>query len=241
MDAAGLVAGAPWLGFTPRGDDHPVMVLPGFGADDASTLPLRNFLDQRGYRARGWNQGINLGVRRMGGYDQLLARLLDIHRTSRKTVSLVGWSLGGIHARAIAKLAPEAVRQVISLGSPIGGPLERTALWRLYENMNGATIDRSVIDRIVNANRQPPPVPSTAIYSRLDGVVPWQIARERATGATAPIDNIEVFASHIGLGTHAAVYYVLADRLALDVDEWQPFAPPLWARACFGELTSEAA
>ncbi len=111
----------PWLAAAPRGDGHPVLVLPGLLASDLSTRPLRSFLNAQGYAAHGWKQGRNLGLR-AGIEDGMLERVEELHeRYGHRKISVVGWSLGGIYARQLAKRAPEKVRSVISLGSPFAG------------------------------------------------------------------------------------------------------------------------
>ena len=116
-------AAMPWWRLAPRGDGHPVLVLPGLMQSDRSTLPLRAFLKNRGHDVHAWALGINTG--RPGLVDdQLLPRLRELHARSGRKVSIVGWSMGGLFARELAKRAPEAVRQVITLGSPFTGDRE---------------------------------------------------------------------------------------------------------------------
>src|SRR5882672_4088958 len=100
----------PWLSATPRGDGHLVLVLPGLLADDMSTRPLRGFLNSHGYKAHGWKLGRNVGLRDTVERD-MLARIDELfERYGRRKVSLVGWSLGGLYARQLAKSAPDKVR-----------------------------------------------------------------------------------------------------------------------------------
>ena len=139
-------------------------------------------------------------------------------------VSLVGWSLGGIFARELAKQAPEAVRMVITLGSPFGGHPKATNAWRVYEMASGEKIDDGN-QAFVEALRETPPVPTTAIYSRTDGICAWQSCRERP-GPQA--ENIEVPGSHCGLGHNPAVIYAVAERLAQPENDWRPFERSGW-------------
>ena len=228
VEGAALASVSPWLSLAPRGDGHGVMVLPGFAASDTSTQALRRFLQRQGYAVFGWEQGRNLGPARMGGYAPLLERVEQLTDETGGSISLVGWSLGGVYARALAKMAPDRIRQVLSLGSPIGGA-GRTSVARVYERVTGRPIRRD--ERVVAELIIPPPMPSTAIYSRTDGVVPWQLARE----ATAPqTDNIEVFGSHLGLGVNPAVLFAVADRLAQQREGWQPFHRRGWRAAAYG-------
>jgi pimeloyl-ACP methyl ester carboxylesterase len=110
----------PLLSLAPKGDGHPVLVLPGLVASDASTRPLRSFLKNRGYAVSGWRQGRNLGLR--DGVQHAMVDLVrELSDTHGRKVSLVGWSLGGLYARQLAKMMPDCVRSVITLGSPFAG------------------------------------------------------------------------------------------------------------------------
>lgn len=218
---ASLPLASPLLASAPRGDGHPVLVLPGFATSDASTKVLRKFLTRMGYDAHTWDLGRNLGHKAIGREgEKLVARLKAIHEATGQKVSLVGWSLGGVMARLVAHRAPEAVRQVISLGSPFGGSPKSTNVWRAYEWMTGDKVEDAHTVRQLSDHAGPPPVPSTAIWSRADGIVAWQTCREQEAATT---DNIEVRGSHCGLGVNPAVLYAVADRLAQPGDGWTPF------------------
>lgn len=207
----------PVLERSPRGDGHPVLVLPGFLAGDISTLPLRSFLRRRGYAVEGWKLGRNLGV--PGLEERLLDRLRALVREHGRRVSLVGWSLGGIFARELARRAPDHVRLVVTLGSPFNRNPRANHSWRLFEYLSGRTIegtDPAFLERMTD----PPPVPATAIYSRSDGIAAWPCCREQESART---ENVEVEGSHLGLGHNPLVLHVVADRLAQPEGEWKPF------------------
>jgi hypothetical protein len=213
----------PLLSLAPRGDGHPVLVLPGLVASDTSTRPLRSFLKGRGYAVSGWRQGRNLGLRDgvQHAMQDLVQELSDKHGGK---ISLVGWSLGGLYARQLAKLMPDQVRSVITLGSPFAGDPKSTNAWRVYEMASGrraADDDR----RFGGSLAQTPPVPTTAIYSRTDGICAWQGCMEK-TSATS--ESIEVESSHCGMGHHPAVVYAVADRLAQPEGAWKPFDRSGW-------------
>ena len=213
--AGALMASAP------RGDGHPVLVLPGFMTSDSSTRVLRRFLRMLGYDAHTWNLGRNLGTRAIGQQgEKLIERLREIHEQTGQKVSLVGWSLGGVMARLLARKAPDAVRQVITLGSPFAGSPKSTNVWRLYELMSGSRIDDPNHRAHLAEVAARPSVPCTAIYSKDDGVVAWQTCREDE-GATS--ENIEVHGSHCGLGVNPSVLYAVADRLAQKDGAWGRF------------------
>ena len=213
--AAGVLAGAP------RGDGHPVLVLPGFGGDERSTAPLRRFLAGLGYDVQDWALGRNMGEASVGpGAVKLIARLEAIRAGAGLRVSRDGSSLGGIMARLVARCAPDAVRQLITLGSPFAGSPKATNLWRAYQLATGTSLDDPPTEAELSALAEPVPVPSTAIWSRDDGVVAWRNCRETA-GPLA--DNIEVHGSHFGLAVNPSALFAIADRLAQPEGVWRPF------------------
>ena len=126
----------PLLSLAPRGDGHPVLVLPGLVASDVSTRPLRGFLKTRGYAVSGWRQGRNLGLR-AGVQHAMVDLVQELSDTHGRKISLVGWSLGGLYARQLAKMMPKRVRQVITLGSPFASHPKATNAWRVYEMASG--------------------------------------------------------------------------------------------------------
>ncbi len=213
---AAMVAAAPWLNRLPIGDGHPVIVYPGLGASDLTTLPLRNFLRQRGYTPYAWKQGFNLGPKH-GVLESCRQQLQQVSARHGEKASLIGWSLGGLYARELAKEQPDHARCVITLGTPFNGHPRATNAWRLYEMVSGQnTHDPALIEQI----RGTPPCPTTSIYSKSDGVVAWQCS----VNPTSPkAENIEVHASHIGMGMNPLALYAIADRLRQDPQQWQPF------------------
>jgi pimeloyl-ACP methyl ester carboxylesterase len=221
-----LLLAHPWLRRARRGDGHPVMVLPGFMGADGSTAALRYYMRLWGYDAQGWGLGRNLGLRASDPdfENRVAEQLAAIVRRQGRKVSLVGWSLGGVLARELARACPEHVRQVITLGSPIGGNPKATTIWRLYELATETRLDSEELrERIARMIEPPPGVPCTAIYSESDGIVAHQVARERETPLT---QSIRVSASHVGLGYSAAVMFLLADRLAQPEGNWKKFRRP---------------
>jgi pimeloyl-ACP methyl ester carboxylesterase len=212
---AGLVA-QPLLTLAPKGDGHPVLVLPLMFGTDFNTLPLRRFLSGRGYAVSAWGQGINLGPR-AGVFEACRERLAELYGERNQRVTLVGWSLGGLFARALALAAPGEVRQVICLGTPLGGDPRPAAMWRAYERLTG---DPMGLPPALGDLHGSLPVPATSIYSKSDGIVHWELSRE-PDGPQA--ENIEVESSHLGLGVHPLTLYAVADRLAQPLGQWQPF------------------
>ena len=215
---AALLAATPWLKKLPHGDGHPVLVFPGLGANDLTTAPLRALLDSLGYMTQPWGQGFNFGPRAgvLAGCTALVRELAEEHG---QPVSLIGWSLGGIYAREVAKELPDLARCVITLGTPFSGHPRATNAWRLYEMLSGHAPHHD--EELLSHIRRAPPVPTTSIYSKTDGVVAWQCSLNEDAPHT---ENIEVSASHIGLGMNPAVLYAVADRLAQNPQAWQRFA-----------------
>ena len=203
------------------GDGHAVLTLPGFMASDRSTTVLRRYMLEWGYEANAWDLGRNLGVTEDRDLESLLDdKLQDLYEMSGGKVSLVGWSLGGLFAREMARRQPELVRSVITLGSPLGNP-KATNAWRLYEIMSGMTVDDEKIRRRVQRLRQPiPGVPVTSILSKTDAVVSWQISR---LPPGELVENIGITGSHFGMGFNPAVLYAIADRLRQPDGDWEPF------------------
>ena len=210
---------APALLTAPRGDGHPVLVLPGFMAGDGSTFVLRRYLRLLGYDAHGWELGRNSG----GFYrmrEGLRRRFAQVHNAAGRKVSLVGWSLGGIFARDLALAMPEGVRSVITLGSPFMGDVGATNVRRLYETVTGERLGDARSEDL-RALAGPLPMPTTSIYTRSDGVVNW---RNSVANASPRTENIEVIlASHMGLGVNAAALWAIADRLAQADGDFKPF------------------
>jgi len=223
LEAAGFWAAGPLLRSIGRGDRHPVLLLPGFGADDRSLAPLRGALRAQGYWAHAWQLGRNVGPTARA-VDGMRARLEDLHERHCRPVTLIGQSLGGIYARALSRQTPEAVRQVITLGSPYrmvaGDHSGAERAWRRVEHLHDGEIPHQG-ER--EEDRPPLTVPATSIYSRTDGVASWRtcidVVREHA-------ENIEVHGSHIGMALNPAVVVAILDRLAQPEGDWRPFAPP---------------
>lgn len=154
------------------GRGRPVLVVPGFLANDLSTRPLRAGLSRAGFRAHGWKRGRNLGLK-----DDILDAIDDrVRQIGRgEPVALVGWSLGGLIAREFAKVAPDRIAKVVTLGSPIRGDLRRNNnVWRVYEWVAGHPVDAPPIEC---ALEEKPPVETIAIWSRKDGIVAGHAAR----------------------------------------------------------------
>lgn len=185
------------LGERGPADAPPLMVIPGFLANDRTTLGLQRALAKAGYRVTGWGFGINRGVR-PDTIERIVGRLEAFARG--RPVVLVGWSLGGIYAREVAKARPDLVEKVVTLGSPFSGDRRSNNVWRLYEWVAGHPVDEPPIpsDPAVK-----PPVPTLAIWSRRDGIVAVGAAR----GKPGERDReLELDCSHMGFAVSGKAY-----------------------------------
>lgn len=222
-----LALAQPFLSTAPRGNDEPVVVLPGFAAGDISTAPLRGYLRGLGYDARGWQFGVNVGPTRKV-LQGLRPRVEALAEEKGQPVTLIGWSLGGAFARIVAREIPDCVTRVITLGSPFH--------YRYHYPSRGFDTLNQLIGWHAPRNEWPAeerdlpplPVPATSIYSRLDGIVDWRKCIDIVDDRH---ENVQVYASHLGFGHDPATMWVVADRMALPVDEWRPFKPPWYLRA----------
>jgi pimeloyl-ACP methyl ester carboxylesterase len=227
-ELAVLPLAVPWLSFVPRGDGHGVLILPGLLATDSSTLVLRGFLRHLGYAAQGWNLGRNLGPTDvvLDELPRALARLAD---DTGGPVSVIGWSLGGIYARELARRHQGQVRQVITLGSPFALTDPRqTRADAAYRRRSHLHAD----GRLPSPEQVASPigVPSTAVYSRRDGIVAWQAC----IGAESRLhQNVEVRCAHLGFGVDPATLWLIADRLAVPAGKTDRFQPPAPLRRLF--------
>ncbi len=222
FEFASFYAMRPLLSTLPKGDGHSVLTLPGFMATNISTRPMRGLLKELGYDSHGWDSDRNVRVN-----EELLGKLeLQVERLandSGRKVSLVGWSLGGVLARELTKLKPDCVRQVVTLGSPISDDRGHTNAARLFKFFNGDEPENLRGGQFEGLDMAPP-VPTTSILTKTDGVVHWRGSVQDPHKTNGhPSENIVVYASHCGLGVNPSVMIALADRLAQKEGEWAPF------------------
>lgn len=192
-----------------RGDPQgqPVMVIPGFVASDRSTLGLQRALAKEGYRVFGWGLGRNYGAR--ADILERIAAQLESASQGRPAI-LIGWSLGGIYAREVAKLRPDLVSRVVTLGAPFAGDPRANHVWRLYELVSRHPVDKPPLNVDLGAK---PPVPTTAIWSSRDGVVPPLCTR----GFEDQSDRqVELDCSHMGFATSSRAFRKIAQVLRED-------------------------
>lgn len=203
------------------GDGHPVIVYPGLGAGGAHTALLRRYLRDCGFAVHDWEGGINTGP--LGSLHHWLGALEDhlgrVHEQHGRTVSLVGWSLGGLYARELAKRRPAAVRQVITLATPFNSLGRGNHAGALFQLLQPDRSHAGLADQ--ERLREAPPVPTTSIYSKSDGIVSWRGCVQKPTSRC---ESVEVSASHLGIVSHPQVLRIVADRLAQPDGRWRPLA-----------------
>ncbi len=229
FEMAALPCLLPLVALAPRGDGHPVLLLPGFMADDGTLVVLKLFLENRGYEVHTWGFGRNVGFNSRHA-KALEQKIRYMHHKSGRKVSLVGWSLGGMFAMYGAHEAPECIRSVITLGSPVtfdptgsqSPPLVK-ALYRLIAHPMGTAAHVTHLRAKSLRGPKALPVPISCIYSLTDGVVPPQEAT--IDGNPALHENVRVAGSHLGLGFNPLVLWIVADRLVQPEGRWQPFVP----------------
>jgi pimeloyl-ACP methyl ester carboxylesterase len=171
-------------------DGPPALVIPGFVANDRTTMELRRALAEGGWRVHPWAMGWNLGATE-DIIDRLAQRIESIW--DGRKILLVGWSLGGVFARELARKVPDKVRAVVTLGSPFSGDAHWNNVWRLYEWVAGHKVDEPPIERIFDK----PPVPSLAIWSAKDGIVAVRAAKGLAHESD---EAVEMECGHMAFG-----------------------------------------
>lgn len=213
------LSGVAALPDAPRGNGAPVLLLPGFMGSDRFMQPLSDKLSAAGYKPYGWDQGINTGITPdlVSALQKRLETIAQDHPGQK--VALVGYSLGGVYARELARRNPDLVSQVITLGAPFAltdgnGTLDPT-LGRTFNafhadtNMDGDT-------------RSPLPVPTTSVFGTQDRIVNW---RASLNGKNNLTENIPVAAGHWSLTKDARAAEVILHRLAAPpAENWQPLA-----------------
>ena len=204
-----LLGALPRLSAAPRGDGHLVVDIPGWRAPELTGAPLRGYLRALGYDARGWGFGTNLGDPRRD-VERLARSVLDLADGQGSSVSLLGWSLGGVIAREVARRHPDVVRRVITYGTPVVGGPAHTTMARAYAPEAGVAADR--VARRLDA-AAPIRVPLTAVFSRRDGIVSWSACIDRSS---PDVEHVEVSSTHLGMGVDPDVWALVADRLARD-------------------------
>jgi pimeloyl-ACP methyl ester carboxylesterase len=244
IEAALLPMTLPLLLQAPQGDGHPVLLLPGFMADEKSLFVLKAFLQRKGYDVHTWGLGRNLGFRSRHA-SALPQKIRYLHHVTGRRVSLVGWSLGGVFSLYGAENTLDCVRNVITLGSPVSmdaqgsqSPAAVKALYRLVSHRLGSSAHAMAPRAKGLREHRRLAIPTSCLYSLGDGVVPPQEAT--IDGDPALHENIRVPGSHLGLGFNGVVLAVVADRLAQAEGQWSPFQPDGWLKQVWRMMPADA-
>lgn len=208
-----LLLRLPELARQPHGNGQPVLVLPGYGAGDVSTIMLKLYLRLLGYRARGWGLGRNSG-QASDLLPKILKRAVSLARRSQSKIHLIGWSFGGYLARELARERADLVGRVITLGTPVIGGPKYTVLARSFRRL-GLDVDAMAAE-VEQRTAVALCTPVTAIYSRRDAIVAWRACIDPVA---TNIEHIEVATTHLGFGFSPEVYKIIAQRLAAAVDK----------------------
>ncbi|MDJ0749342.1 MAG: alpha/beta hydrolase [Woeseiaceae bacterium] len=208
LEAFSLVPAAPFLAKQAKGDGRQIMLLPGFMADERAMWPLQRYLQHLGYDALPWGIGRNNG-RPEEDAERVLERIHEVRR-SDEPITLIGWSLGGVIAREIARREPDLVREVITLGTPVEGGPKYTATGRQFAQRSGIDLD-SLEQRIHELNTHGIDCPLTVLYSRSDGIVDWRAAIDRYNPQAR---HKRIRGSHLGMAFNPVVWRFVARTLA---------------------------
>lgn len=208
LETLALPPSAPWLLMQPRGDGRQVMLVPGFMTDDWSTWPLRRYLKTLGYSTLPWSLGRNKGQPEVDA--ERLVEHLDTVRRDDQAITLIGWSLGGVIAREVARLVPDAVREVITMGTPVEGGPKYTFAAQRFSKLYNVELDEFE-QHVHEVNSKGITQPLTVIYSKSDGVVGWRAAIDRYNPHAR---HVCIPSSHVGLGTNPLVWREIAQTLA---------------------------
>ena len=210
LEGLSLLPAWPWLAKMPRGDGRPVLLAPGYGASDASMYPLFRYLAWLGYDVHHWGLGRNRG--KVVQYVRALKeRVRTLHdERDGAPVTLIGWSLGGVIVREVARDCPDLVREVITLGTPVIGGPRYTRVAELYARLEKVDLE-AIEQRAHERNLLGIACPLTCIYSKSDGVVAWQAAVDRYNPQAR---NLPVTGSHLGLAFNPLVWRIVARTLA---------------------------
>jgi pimeloyl-ACP methyl ester carboxylesterase len=210
---------------TQPGDGHPVVIFPGLGAGGNSVAPLCAHCRSLGYDAFDWGQGFNTGPQ--GDLDAWLhtlkLKVVNLLAGHSAPATLIGWSLGGLYAREIGKLMAPHIRQVITLGTPFNAKVDHSNVGWLFRMLSGSS--SALSPALSRRLRTPPPLRTTSIYSRSDGVVAWETCRHDKRSKL--VHDIEVNSSHIGMGWNRDVLAAVADRLGQPPGTWRQYVRTL--------------
>ncbi|MEM7679158.1 MAG: alpha/beta hydrolase [Myxococcota bacterium] len=206
-EAALIVPAAPWLCAQPRGSGEDILVIPGYSTSDAATAPLRWYLRRLGYRAHPWGLGVNRGVPEKDA-ERLIERMDAL---PDRPLTVIGWSLGGVIARLVARARPDKISHVVTLGTPVEGGPKYTITANFFSDERNVDLD-SFEAHVHKINSEGLSVPLTVIYSQCDAIVSWQASVDRYNSHARHIPLR--WSSHTGLVLSPFVWATLAQALA---------------------------
>jgi pimeloyl-ACP methyl ester carboxylesterase len=183
-----------------------VMLLPGFGTHPLRMRYMARRLEAAGHKCKRWGLGFNLGPSEQN-FALLEDRVRGIGERYGQKVVLVGWSLGGIFARELAKRNPEIVAKVITMGTPFSGSPYANNAWRIYQLVTGHSVEQPPVEAQIAVK---PPVETVALWSPRDGVV----SPRSACGRPGERDRaIAVRCTHLGFATSSEAIRIVAEEL----------------------------
>lgn len=198
------------LWFTKRtneGKGRVVMVIPGLLTSDFWTIVLRSFLKKKGFIVYGWELGTNLG--NLEKLPLLAEKIKTISQRHNQKVILIGWSMGGLFSRTVCHQIPDHIAHVITTGSPFADiHAPNNAKW-VYELLND---EEDVDQKLISTLHLPTPMPSTALYSKKDGIIPWEACMDKVVDSQHK--NVEVSSSHFGMGANPSVLNAVLQTLS---------------------------
>jgi pimeloyl-ACP methyl ester carboxylesterase len=182
------------------------MMLPGFGTHPLRMRYMAKQLERAGHTVKRWGLGWNLGPTEQN-FALLEARIRQIRERYGQKVVLVGWSLGGVFARELAKLNPDLVAKVVTMGTPFSGTLYANNAWRIYQLITGHSVEQPPVEAQVPVK---PPVETVALWSPRDGVV----APRSACGRPGERDRaIALRCTHLGFANSPEAIRAVAEEL----------------------------
>ena len=207
---------------TKQGDGHPVLVIPGLGTDDTSMMAFKKMLEKSGFAPTGWNLGMNRGYS-LEDEAHLVKMVREIKKATGQKVSIIGWSLGGMYARAIAQDSPSDVRQVITLGTPWKG-IENTSIAHRFEKETGQQIQTTMTEQVVSRLKKISSdleVPYMSIYSKEDGISYWEACRVELDHRQMA-QSVEIGGQHFHLPNSLEAFSIVEDMLRMSAENWEP-------------------
>ena len=182
-----------------------IMLLPGFATHPVRMRYMARQLERAGHRVKRWGLGFNFGPTEQN-FAFLEQRLLELHQRYDDQVVLVGWSLGGLFARELAKAHPAVVAKVVTMGSPFSGDPRANNAWRIYQAVTGHSVLAPPVGRDVSSR---PPVPTVALWSARDGIISPESARGCAGERCRAV---ELGCTHLGFAySPEAIFTVLRE------------------------------